>query len=175
MAIFECVWLVTHLSLIAYWWRNGHPLRWLTLMTFMDSLVAPHSRVWFCFMLVRLSESSWLVYIWTSLSSTIFFFMDGSLFVTNSQYLRGPFGHSRGHSLNMWVSYFLWKTWVRFCGLFECFYHSYVAWIILIFGRSYSSMIYILAWRIYHPFDWMILFFSRRLYRLILISLFCTK
>ena len=43
-------------------------------MFFLDSSVAPHSQVWFCFILVRLRECSWLFYIKASLSSTIFFF-----------------------------------------------------------------------------------------------------
>ena len=38
---------------------------------------------------------------------------------------------------------------MRFSGLFSCFHHSFVAWRILIFGRSYSSMIYILVWNIF--------------------------
>ena len=37
-------WAVTHLSLIAYLWCNDRPLKWTTLMVFIDSLVALHSK-----------------------------------------------------------------------------------------------------------------------------------
>ena len=49
---------------------------------------------------------------------------------------------------------------------------SFVAWRILIFGWYYSSMIYILMWRIINLLHNFIL--SRRMYCRILISLFCT-
>ena len=78
------------------------------LMIFLDSSVAPHSQVWFCFMLVRLKECSWLVQIQASLSSTTFFFRDVSISMSTSSYLpfEGLFRHSRDHGLK--VSWFLW-------------------------------------------------------------------
>ena len=77
-------------------------------MIFLDSSVAPHSQVWFCFMLVRLKECSWLVQIQASLSSTTFFFRDVSISMSTSSYLpfEGLFRHSRDHGLK--VSWFLW-------------------------------------------------------------------
>ena len=64
---------------------------------------------------------------------------------------------------------------MRFNGLFGCFHYSFVAWRILIFGQSYSSMIYILVWRIF-IFRWLDDFIlSWRMYRKILISLFYKK
>ena len=78
----------------------------------------------------------------------------------------------KDHSLILKESWFLWTTCVRFSGLFGSLHHSLIAWRILIFGWHYSSMIYILMWRIINLLHNFIL--SRRMYRRILISLFCT-